>query len=304
MPIDCVSSFVDATEACNGRVLICLKDKDTGKGYFKGFDINGGVPTGSIYASTGFQSSSNSPPYTQDYEVTDVAGFQCFFVPYNTGAHSTDRFVIQSTDGSEAEACELSFNVPTTAQCGNTEAVYTCTNPQIQAAAGEDLCISKSDLGIPDGPGITCIVANIRFSPGVTFIVSDPDCVTKVPAGEVTASNSPLVMTFDVFCNNVTQAVDCQATVVIEHDKGNPPEPFPEPVISECQNGQVSLLRGVAKTLNVVGCECCGTDRITWSSPDPQLSFNPAKGASTQVTASATGSFTIEVECCADQESH
>lgn len=314
MPIDCSASFVDATEACNGRVLICLKDSDTQGPYFKAFDINGGAAAGSAFGATGFQSSNNGPPYTQDYNVTDEPGFQCFFVPYNTGSQSTDVFVIQSTDGTTVNACELAFAVQTSAQCatsgndgGDTDTpgtgsgddtspptgIYTCNNAQLQATAGEALCITRADLGIPDDTTTTrCIVTNIRFTPTVTFVTSDPTCVARIAATKINAANSPLVMTFDVLCNNVAQATDCQATITISAAE------CPDPEIVECQNGQVTLLQGVAKTLNVRGCECCSDSEITWRSPDPELTFNPVNGATTQVTASASGIFTIEVECC------
>lgn len=310
MPIDCSASFVDATEACNGRVLICLKDSDTQGPYFKGFDINGGTATGSTFSATGFQSSINAPPYTQDFNVTDEPGFQCFFVPYNTGSQSSDVFVIQSTDGTSADACELAFTVKTSTECaaigndgedtdtdvGDTPppvAVYTCNNAQLQATAGEAFCVTRADLGVPDDTAaVRCIVTNIRFTPAVTFVTSDPDCVARIPAAKITTSNFPLVMTFDVLCNDVAQAIDCQATITITSAG------CPDPKIVECQNGQVALLQGVAKTLNVSGCECCSDSEITWRSPNPELTFNPVNGSSTQVTASASGNFTIEVECC------
>ncbi len=296
MPIDCSASFVDASEACNGRVLICLKDLATQGPYFQGFDINGGNATGSAHGSTGFQSSNNQPPYAQDFAVTDVPGFQCFYVPYTVGSHNADVFVIQATDNSTTNACELSFAVPANSACSNTpdddSQIYTCTNPQLQASAGQTLCISKADLSIPESTATPCIVTNIRFTPAITFIISDPACVAKIPAAQMTAANAPLVMTFDVFCNNVTQATDCKATINIAAAE------CPDPVIVECQNGQVALVQGVAKTLSVAGCECCDASEITWRSPDPQLTFNPANGPVTQVIASDTGNFTIEVECC------
>lgn len=317
MPIDCSASYIDATEACNGRVLVCLKDSDTGGPYFKGFDINGGTATGSTRGGTGFQSANNAPPYTQDFNVTDTPGFQCFFVPYTVGAQTSDVFVVQSTDGTPSNACELAFTVKTDAQCaatgdadGNTDtqnpgtgnpgdvtmppaSVYTCTNAQLRATAGRELCITRSDLGVPDDNATaTCIVTNISFTPAVTFVSSDPACIARIPASKMTTSRSPLTMTFDVLCNNIAQAIDCQATITIIATE------CPEPTIVECRNGQVALRQGVAKTLNVSGCECCSNSEITWRSPDPELTFNPVNGSTTQVTASATGSFIIEVECC------
>jgi len=296
VPIDCSASFVESSEACNGRILVCLKDLDTGGPYFQSFDINGGSATGSVHGSTGFTSSVNSPPYSQDYTVTDVPGFQCFYVPYTVGTHSSDIFVIQATDGIASNACELSFTVPTDTQCsssgGNSGKTYTCTNPQLQVPAGEMLCISKADLGIPGDAAADCLVTNIRFTPSVTFVNSDPACVARVPAAQMRLSNSPLVMTFNVYCNNETQAIDCVATIDIKATE------CPDPVIVECQNGQVELVQGIAKTLNVSGCECCESSEITWRSPDPELVFRPVNGPTTQVTASATGSYTIEVECC------
>lgn len=302
MPIDSSASFVDASEACSGRVLICLKDLDTGGPYFQAFDINGGTATGSVHGSTGFTSSPNSPPYTQDYSVTDVPGFQCFYVPYTAGSHSSDIFVIQATDGIASNACELTFAVSTSTQCdggGDSGKIYTCNNPQLQATAGETLCITKTDLGIPDSADINCLVANIRFTPSATFVNSDPACVARLPASQMKVSNSPLVMTYNVFCNNETLAIDCQATIDIR--AAACPEPVPDPVIAECRNGQVALVQGVAKTLSVSGCECCQSSEITWRSPDPELTFSPVNGPKTQVTASATGSFSIEVECCKEQ---
>ena len=390
MPIDCGTSFVDASEACNGRVLVCLQNSDTGAGFFLGFDLNGGPATGTGGLTTGFQSGNNPPPYTQDFTVGDnePAGFQCFYVPYTVGTQSTDTLVIQGTDEAQ-NACELSFNVDTQATCnGNAP---TCLLDEITVAPGQMLPASTFATGGTGTLAVTAIgaggsgffqsnggnVGNLFVSPAPgagtfteTITITDeagaavnceiditinlPDVclecdrvtLTNVSSTDLGAGD---VLTFrtaypGVFADN-TQAVIvdatgtqiAQATFVQTQDGVNfwqylvpstcetgtytmqltSPEQSagcmscdlfdfeltcicPDPVIDQCNNGQIQLQAGTAATLTVSGCECVDTNNggsIVWSSPDSQLSFNPTNGDTTQVTASVTGSYTINVTC-------
>ena len=387
MPIDCSTSFVDASDACNGRVLICLQDSDTGSGYFGGFLINGGIGAGTSL-TRGFQSAGNGPPaggYNQDFTVAnEPTGFQCFYVPYNVGTHTSDQLVIEGNDEAQ-NACVLRFNVSSQANCdgnvpacliddldvvpqqliaatvfatggtGNLSVTAVTNNTGFFTLSGNSLLVSPSlptgvyteTVTIADTAGGTteCEVAFSVTSPDVCIACEDIELVsvsnTDLSPGDVlvfeTEYGGPLSTNFNpilvtatgqeigraVF-NGVTNGVvswtytvplDCttgnflwQATSDLQGDSCDNCDLFTvsidcsclDPVIDQCTNGRVSLGEGTPLTLSVSGCDCVDTDNggsIVWSSPDPELSFNPVNGATTQVTSSSVGLYSIEVTC-------
>lgn len=400
MPIDCNASYIDASMVCDeGRVLVCLRDTD-GTAYFDRFDINGGPATGVGPSTTGFVTSNNNPPYTQDYQVTnEPANFQCFYIPYNVGTQTGDILVIQTTDDNNVpvgDACTLSFTVNSQSACEATCAdsfVCPASPIQVNAVTGQDFCLNRQDLGVPDYIGNSCTVSGLDAT-GATFQIGPlNECIIKVLAGNLPAVGGTFTVEFDVNCCGIAQAVNCTAlvtvvdlncidcdavvlsnvsstdlsagqtltfgtqysgnlstnlspiiknaagaqigsaayvstaagvntwswlvpanclsgdyTVCLQSAVDDPACPVcdlftvtlncdcPDPVIDQCSGGSVALVAGVPTALSVSGCDCA--DAITWSSPNPQLSFNPTTGASTQVTSTTTGNYTIEVECC------
>lgn len=388
MPIDCGASYVDASMACTeSRVLVCLRDSDTGGGYFGGFAINGGTGQGTAL-DRGFQSAGNEPPYTQDFNVSgEPSGFQCFYVPYTVGTHSTDTLVIEGNDVSQ-NACSLAFTVSTSAACNGTGTEINCLVTELTVSAGQVVPVTSIADGGDGTLEVTAIQPTgniIELDPSSSGLVVGTSGVAGDYTRNVTVSDGTQTQVCEVTftINSLSQCIDCTAVtlsnvssntavggdvitfrteyagalqdnvspVLVDSDGNSVATatyvqtqggvnfwqytvPFdcsegsymwqlnspaqgaacencdlfslsltcdcPAPVIDQCNGGSISITANSSLALSVSGCECVDENNggsIVWSSPSNQVSFNPTSGANTVVTASTTGSYTINVTC-------
>lgn len=222
MPIDCNASYIDASEACDGRVLVCLQDTD-GTPYFDRFDVDGGPATGVSQSTTGFTAGTVNPPYSQNYDVqNEPAGFQCFYINYIVGTQTSDTLIIQQTDVNNApvgDACELAFNVQTETACTTTcTDTYNCINPTLNAPTGQDFCVTRQLLGVPFYAGNTCSLSNISVTPSVTW-QSTSTCEVFILASNLPAVGSSLTVSYDVICCGAVVATGCTATINVTGDQ-------------------------------------------------------------------------------------
>lgn len=154
-----------------------------------------------------------------------------------------------------------------------------------------ELCIGWSELGLtPDST-----LLRPRLSPPVSFSYSgtEGDCAIRIQQRSIDRFNTgdTIEIQYRVLQNG--QLTSCQASVRIVAQK------VALPVIDQCVDGQVKLLANQPFQLSVSNA----TEPVTtlWSSPDPELSFSTPNQTTTMVTASASGSYTIDVECCFDE---
>ena len=222
MALSCSNSYIDATDACNGRVLVHLTHDD-GSPFFDSFDVFGGPANNVSQNTTGFTAGSTLPPYTLDFDVMgEPAGFQCFFINYNVGSHTSDSLIIQPTDTNNqplGNACELSFSVPTQTECDDGPPTGgSCIENNVLPTGvltPSDFATGATAFATPD---TSIIVAQF----GIDVIsVSATEIEIECLVGNTSGQGSITV--------RLSDGTQCTSTI----DCNNDPDPDPECIVCE-----------------------------------------------------------------------
>lgn len=208
--IDCSESFVDASEACDGRVRVCLKGTN-GNAYFGNYDINGGPASNGAASTTGFTSTNNNPNYTQTDIDPDPSGFQCFHVNYTAGTQTTDTLVIQATDGNNSpvgDACSLSFSPSTSANCGGNGTALTCGTSTFNVTSGQVIPASNFVQGGSPAYTVVSATAPLTSLNGAAQVSGGTSGTSTVVIQDSAGASVSCTVTVNVASNNCIDVFD------------------------------------------------------------------------------------------------
>jgi len=195
-------------------------------------------------------------------------------------------FTIRMDDGG---TCNITIRVT-----NDTASGFQCPVPPRvieHVAESGALCVSWDDLGL----NAESTLARPTLVPAVSFSFSrtQAPCAIRIEKRAIDRFNvgDTFAITYQVTQNG--QTTSCQASIrIVTQDLAGP-------VIDQCVNGQVNLTANTPFQLSVSNTTVPAT--TLWSSPDPELTFSTPNQTATTVTASKSGSFTINVECCFDE---
>ena len=206
-----------------------------------------------------------------------------------TGNSAGDtQFTIRMADGG---SCQITIRVTNESASG-----FQCpVPPRVVEHIAESgvLCVSRDDLGL----NAASILKRPTLTPPVSFSFSPTEapCAIRIEKRAIDRFNVGDTITIRYQVSQNGQTTSCEASIkVVAQD-------LAAPVIDQCINGQVNLTANTPFQLSVSNT----VEPVTtqWSSPDSELTFSAPNQTSTMVTASKSGNFTINVECCFDEPS-